>query len=255
MARLTTNLKLKISDDLTADAIFNLERIDLLGSIITVGSDGTANLRSANNILIQPESEAVGGSGVGGTVSIERQVQIEDDLYIKDESGSYYLELAYSSSDTPISTRKLTLDVIEDSSLTLPTTGTLATLLGAETFVNKTLTDPAFTNPNTTLNSLLPSQSGQANKYLLTDGTNTTWSSIIGSGSAAHFEDITGSQPAGSFGINHNLDSKDLLVEVYDKTDDSTVITEVIRTDNDNLNIVTSIAVPAAGLRVIVKKG
>lgn len=67
---LSRNLKLRIDSNLTANSKYNLERLDLLGSTFLVDSTNQLNVRSSSNILIEPESADIGGSGVGGTVSI-----------------------------------------------------------------------------------------------------------------------------------------------------------------------------------------
>lgn len=67
---LTPNLKLRIDSNLTANAKYNLSRIDLLGATFLVDSTNTVNLRSQVGILIEPNSADIGGSGTGGTVSI-----------------------------------------------------------------------------------------------------------------------------------------------------------------------------------------
>ena len=67
---LTKNLKLRLNSNLTADSKYNLERLDLLGSTFLTDSTNTLNIRSQTDINIEPNSPDVGGSGVGGTVTL-----------------------------------------------------------------------------------------------------------------------------------------------------------------------------------------
>lgn len=67
---LTRYLKLKIADDLSSDAKYNLTRLDTLGATFINDVNETLNIRSATDITIEPESPAVGGSNTGGTVTI-----------------------------------------------------------------------------------------------------------------------------------------------------------------------------------------
>lgn len=67
---LTRNLKLRLDSNLTANAKYNLERIDLLGATFLVDTNDGLNIRSEADISIEPESADIGGSGAGGTVSI-----------------------------------------------------------------------------------------------------------------------------------------------------------------------------------------
>ena len=67
---LTPNLKLRIDSKLTSNAKYNLQRIDLLGSTFLVDSTNTLNLRSQTDIVIEPNSADLGGSGTLGSVGI-----------------------------------------------------------------------------------------------------------------------------------------------------------------------------------------
>lgn len=62
---LTPNLKLRIDSKLTSNAKYNLQRIDLLGATFLVDSTNTLNIRSQTDILIDPNSPDLGGSGRG----------------------------------------------------------------------------------------------------------------------------------------------------------------------------------------------
>jgi hypothetical protein len=66
---LSRNLKLRLDSNLTANARHNLERLDLLGATFLVDTLNNLNLRSQTDILIEPESADVGGSGIGGSVN------------------------------------------------------------------------------------------------------------------------------------------------------------------------------------------
>lgn len=55
--------------------------------------------------------------------------------------------------------------------------------------------------------------------------------------------------------VTHSFGTKDVVVEVYDKTDDQTIMIDtVIRTDTNTVTLTSSEAPPAAGWRVLVIK-
>lgn len=73
--RYTSNLRLRVEDGLTADAIYNLQRIDELGAVFKLSTSSTVEVSSAEAVLIQPNNPAAGGSGIGGTVRVGSAAQ------------------------------------------------------------------------------------------------------------------------------------------------------------------------------------
>lgn len=145
---LTRNLKLRINSNLTADAKYNLERLDLLGSTFLTDSTDTLNIRSRTDILIEPESPDLDGSGTGGTVNIGNASHNIDNLFIyalntnlskslglldQATSGTKYLRLKYKtdlngSLDT-VADRNLSVD-LEGADRSLVLGGSLSILSG-----------------------------------------------------------------------------------------------------------------------------
>ncbi len=70
----TPNLRLKVDSNLTANAKFNLARIDELGAIYQAASDST-NIRSPQDISVRPNDASVGGSGFGGEINLAVSAQ------------------------------------------------------------------------------------------------------------------------------------------------------------------------------------
>lgn len=66
----TTNLRLILTDDLTPEARANLQRIDALGVVFQLTSTGDVYVRSAQNIIIEPQAASLGGDGQTGDVTI-----------------------------------------------------------------------------------------------------------------------------------------------------------------------------------------
>lgn len=203
----TRNLRLKIDSNLTANAKYNLERIDTLGSTFLVDSTDTLKVRSKTNILIEPQSADLGGtSAPGGTVSIgssgfdidllsinAEQTKVSYPIGLKNQTGgTTYGFLKYNSSSDSLD-RTFTFDLqgadrtlslggnltfaggnlaftlTGDTAVTLPLTGTLATLSNPEILTNKVIDDDNNTLQNIALTSL-KTLFADADKVLLRDG-------------------------------------------------------------------------------------
>ena len=108
----TRNLKLRINSNLTADAKYNLERIDTLGSTFLVDSTDTLQIRSRSNISIEPDSADLGGNSTGGNLNIGNGSHLLDSVAIYSDSttvssplglldqatsGNKYLSIQYKS--------------------------------------------------------------------------------------------------------------------------------------------------------------
>jgi hypothetical protein len=79
---LTPNLKLRTDIDLTADARYNLLRIDSLGALIKSDNTGDTLIRSLAEIILAPNSADLGGSGSGGIVSVGEAGSIVDEFRV-----------------------------------------------------------------------------------------------------------------------------------------------------------------------------
>lgn len=157
MATLTPNLKLRLSDDLTSDARFNLNRIDSLASVFLTDSTGTSVIRSQSSIQLQPNSADIGGSGVGGTISA-------------------------GSSVYPISLFDIYADVIDFNGGQIDNFSfgnLLSLILDANSTFTTTLQADQSTQA-TNLTFTLPATIGSAGQALVTDGAgNLSFSSLI----------------------------------------------------------------------------
>lgn len=95
----------------------------------------------------------------------------------------------------------------------------------------------------------LPVDTGTSGQVLSTDGTGVTSWVSRDSGFATNW--VTGDGTTKT--VTHNLGSKDVLVALYDKTDDSTIEVDTeIRTDTNTVTLTSSQAPGAAGWRVLV---
>lgn len=106
--KLTSNLKLRIESTLTANARYNLERLDTLGGSLLPDTTDTIKLRSRGDVSLLPNSSDIGGTGTGGLVTIADPNQLAtsitfwsaDSLFpaglkLKTISSSDYLSLTY----------------------------------------------------------------------------------------------------------------------------------------------------------------
>lgn len=158
MPTLTTNLKLRISDDLTADARYNLERLDLVGINMDFSNTNEFILRSREGITIQPNDNDLGGDGSGGIVNIGASNQPIDQLNINAGTTCIHGELTLAEIPT-LEGLKLKADA------KIPNSNFLQ------------IVAPAGLNSNIILT--LPTEQSGIDQVLSNDGTGTlSWVSI-----------------------------------------------------------------------------
>lgn len=91
---LSQNLKLRIDSNLTANAKYNLYRIDDLGGVFYLDASGDVRIRASENIVLQPQDTSVGGTA-GGVVTLASAAAPADfiGLYAADTEISGTLSL------------------------------------------------------------------------------------------------------------------------------------------------------------------
>jgi hypothetical protein len=70
---------------------------------------------------------------------------------------------------------------------------------------------------------------------------------------ATQFKASVGNGSATSYVVNHALNTRDVIVQIYDNTTYETVQCKVVRTDVNNVTISTAAAASSAGLRVVIQ--
>ena len=70
---------------------------------------------------------------------------------------------------------------------------------------------------------------------------------------ATQFKANIGNGSATSYVVNHALNTRDVIVQIYDNTTFETVQCKVIRTDVNNVTISTAAAASSSGLRVVIQ--
>ena len=142
------------ADAVTDDKIMNetITNYDISPFAAIDGTKISANFGQQNVVIGGPlDVAAVIVSGtleVGGETSVsDLNVTSVNKLTITAPSTSATLTLAQGSALVTAGAFSQTLTATENTNVTLPTTGTLATLSGTETLINKTLTAPIMTAP------------------------------------------------------------------------------------------------------------
>jgi len=155
---LTRYLKLKIAADLSADARYNLQRIDTLGATFAVDNTADLLIRSIGNIFIEPESPDVGGVANSGTIYLGNNSNSADILAYSNSfkiksplslpsSTNNYLNLASIQGQSNDYT--LTISTGGDNrSIVFSHSGEVVTEDGAQTLTNKGIDATANTLTN-----------------------------------------------------------------------------------------------------------
>lgn len=138
---LTRYLKLKVDSDLSADAVYNLQRIDALASTFVIDATEKLKIQSKGNIEIEPNDLALGGSGTGGSVEIgtsqhsnvdfkafTSSFKVDSGVETKNQAANKtnYLKLVFNSSQT--ADKILTFDLgAANRSISFDSSGTVVT--------------------------------------------------------------------------------------------------------------------------------
>jgi len=307
VATLTPNLKLVLENSLSATARANLLKIDTLGGLMNVDTTATAQIRSARDIVLVPNSPDVGGTGTGGTVQFGRagqplaQLAIfsesfeSDNLSLKDttsgseaklqlnfasgnalNTGTYSLELNVTApvgvtlslgGNLETTGGNLSLLLSDDSELTLPTTGTLATLDGAEAFSNKSLDALTIRGSGSYSASLdataitesyslqLPETAGLPGQILARTGTyGLEWLTVNVSQNGGELASVWTPALGGTVNLAHSLNSRQLLVQVLDTADNYATIEVTVKRLSDSVIQLNSTTTPPNDWLVLIKE-
>lgn len=159
-------LKLKIADDLSSDAKYNLEKIDSLGAIFARDTESDTNIRSSQNISLLPEDPSIGGGGNNsGSITLGDSNNkatitahsvdffLRSALSLLNQSTSIgtvnYLTVQFLDDANIAATRTLTIDVGgENRTISFPEDGEVVTTTGVQTLIDKDITG-VFTGPLT----------------------------------------------------------------------------------------------------------
>lgn len=186
---LSRNLKLRLDSNLTANASYNLSRIDALAAVYLLDNTESVNIRSKESITLRPADSSVGGEGTGGTVNISvadqpldafnvyaDELNLSGQLALDDQSaaGTRRLKLKYASAlsgsvDTSAD-RTLSLD-LQGADRSLILGGSLTVAGGSLTATLTADTDVTFPTAGT-----LATRAGSetlTNKTIDADGPNT----------------------------------------------------------------------------------
>lgn len=171
---LTRYLKLKIADDLSADAKYNLQRIDSLGASIgstfVTGLGDKLNILSRGDIQLVPKDSSIGGPGSGGTITLGDSsnlaaVVIEGSSFLLNcglglknaaTSATNYLTVSFNDAANLATPQSLTVGVgTGNRSISFPVNGEVVTADATQTLTNKTLSGASNTLSNIGYSSLV----------------------------------------------------------------------------------------------------
>ena len=220
----TRNLKLRLSADLTADARYNLERIDELGSVFPISSGAAQTINSSSDIRLNANAVSLGGDGNG--LVYAPNLVLTNSLRL--ESGPYNVIVQPGT-------------VENDYTLTLPpNTGNDLQFLQTDGSGTLTWADPPTTNFSTLNDTEFADlEVGQIAQY---DGTK--WRNV-----AIPIARQTGifdwnPSDGNTLSISHGFGSTKIQVWIYEPESKSQVFIETIDyVDNDTI-LLTSHSAP-----------
>lgn len=258
---LTTNLKLRISDDLTSDATYNLNKIDTLGLTNNVDSTGNLRIKAFSDIQLQPNSADVGGSGVGGTITlgeIGNNITLVDIRSAETKLTGGPLSIANSvakislaASDSMITDFSLTLP-IEDGTASQAIITDGAGVLSWQSFVPAAVLTPDTVVVASTAEEIVSSTVTTTELGYLTGASSNIQAQIDLLGGAN--QAVATWIPADGLSktITHNFGSRNILIQVLDSSDNYANIDVEITRPTDNTAVLTASELPSASWSVLL---
>lgn len=114
---LSTNLKLRLDSNLTANAKYNLLKLDELGGVYVPDNTGTVRIRSKVDVQFSANDASLGGLGRGGVVSFGAAGNRLSELLIHSEKITFNGGLTFYDQAAGVTNpKKLTLKYVSDSS-------------------------------------------------------------------------------------------------------------------------------------------
>lgn len=231
---LTSNLKLRLSSDLTADARSNLLKLDNLASLYQINSNEQALIRSKTDIIFQPESPDIGGSGSGGSISVGTIDQPAQSILLSATNINLSGTLTSTSA------------IISSSSIGLKSTVTEKTV---------TLAPPVNIPADYTL--IFPETDGSANQVLQTDGSgNLGWATLTGLNIGQELAVLWSPANGATKTIVHNFASYNTMVQILDSGNNyqNIDIDNIERPDNNTIVLSASSAPSLNNYIVLIKQ-
>lgn len=230
MAGLTRNLRLRLEDNLTESARYNLERIDQLGSVFPIGSSAAQTINSSSDIYLNANATTLGGDGNGNVFAPNLQLSST----LKLESGPYTFSLQASTQTGNVS-------------LTLPgNAGSNGQFLQTNGSNTLTWADPPTSNfaslNDTTFSSLTAGQIPQYN------GSKWVNVSIGATRQTGVFDWMT--TDGNTKAIVHNFGTTNIQVWIYEPESSSQVFIQGIDFLDSNTILLEAIKAPESDYKV-----
>lgn len=262
---LSRYLKLRISSNLDSDSKYNLSKIDSLGAVYQTNTNEQVVIRSSKDIIIQPNSIALGGSGSGGSLFLGTEdhplssVSVHSAVFSLGSQGlaladmgiggDFSLRLKYDS------TLSGSVESVSDRNLTFDLQGADRSVIlgGSLTLLNNSLSLSAPI-PTTWV---LPPTTGTSGQALVTDGAGTlTWANPAVSNSTSAYY-IWSSGEGSSKTITHSFNSLYIDVVILDANDNYNTIGigDIQRVSTSSITLVASQAPLTTWIVLISKIG
>lgn len=249
---LTRNLKLKINSSFDDISKYNLNKIDTLASILQINTNEQAFLRSKTDIILEPNSADIGGSGEGGSVTFGSADHALDSITLHAETitfGSSGIGLA----DTAVGgTRNLLLKYKSDISGSVDTAAnrTLSVdLNGSDRNLvlggNFSLTGANFSiNLSSLTGGQVLAYNGDTDTWTNQDPTEPTTSELVATWVPADGATRT---------ITHGFDSYNIEVQIINENYTTIEVDSIVRINTNQLTLTAS-NIPTGTWTVLIKK-